>query len=51
MLIAIIVLIIGSMIAGSVIEGSDGGGFSNDCPYCDSGDTDGNHCYTCNDDF
>ncbi len=22
-----------------------------ECPYCGSGDTDGNHCYTCNDDF
>lgn len=22
-----------------------------DCPYCGSGDTDGNHCYTCDDDF
>ena len=21
-----------------------------DCPYCGSGDTDGNHCYTCEDD-
>lgn len=23
----------------------------NDCPDCGSGDTDGNHCYDCNDDF
>lgn len=22
-----------------------------ECPYCGSGDTDGNHCYTCDDDF
>ena len=22
-----------------------------DCPFCGSGDTDGNHCYTCDDDF
>ena len=21
------------------------------CPYCGSGDTDGNHCYDCGDDF
>ena len=23
----------------------------NDCPYCGSGDTDGNHCYDCDEDF
>ena len=22
-----------------------------ECPYCGSGDTDGNHCYTCDEDF
>lgn len=22
-----------------------------ECPYCGSGDTDGNHCYNCDDDF
>ena len=22
-----------------------------ECPYCGNGDTDGNHCYTCDDDF
>ncbi len=22
-----------------------------ECPYCGSGDTDGNHCYSCDDDF
>lgn len=27
------------------------GGGDEDCPYCGSGDTDGNHCYTCDDDF
>lgn len=36
-------------------SGGGGGGFSDgkdeDCPYCGSGDTDGNHCYTCEDDF
>lgn len=51
MLIALIVFIVGSMIAGSIIEGLDGGGSNSSCPYCDSGDTDGNHCYTCEDDF
>ena len=38
------------MLYGSGLEGrlgySDG-----ECPYCGSGDTDGNHCYTCDDDF
>ena len=34
------------------IFGLDGVSFGNeDCPYCGSGDTDGNHCYTCDDDF
>ena len=28
-----------------------GDGEGEDCPYCGSGDTDGNHCYTCDDDF
>ena len=27
------------------------GGDDEDCPYCGSGDTDGNHCYTCDEDF
>ena len=27
------------------------GGEDEECPYCGSGDTDGNHCYTCDDDF
>ena len=22
-----------------------------ECPFCGSGDTDGNHCYTCDEDF
>ena len=22
-----------------------------DCPFCGGGDTDGNHCYTCDDEF
>lgn len=33
--------------------GSDGGSTYHDeeCPYCASGDTDGNHCYSCDEDF
>ena len=33
--------------------GSGGGSTYHDeeCPYCGSGDTDGNHCYTCDEDF
>lgn len=27
------------------------GSSDEECPYCGSGDTDGNHCYTCDDDF
>ncbi len=23
----------------------------NDCPYCGSGDTDGSHCYDCDEDY
>ena len=26
-------------------------GDDEDCPYCGGGDTDGNHCYSCDDDF
>ena len=33
--------------------GSGAGSTYNDkeCPYCASGDMDGNHCYTCDEDF
>ena len=33
--------------------GSSGGStyHEEDCPYCGSGDTDGNHCYNCDEDF
>ena len=24
---------------------------NDECPYCGSGDTDGNHCYDCDEDF
>ena len=27
------------------------GDYDEECPYCGSGDTDGNHCYTCEEDF
>lgn len=41
------------MVAGGVLEGgsSSSGYLDDECPYCGSGDTDGNHCYTCDDDF
>lgn len=25
--------------------------YDEECPYCASGDTDGNHCYSCEEDF
>lgn len=33
--------------------GGSAGGYSgsDDCPYCGSGDTDGNHCYSCDEEF
>ena len=36
-----------------IIHGGDipAGDYDEECPYCGSGDTDGNHCYTCEDDF
>ena len=44
---------IGSNIGMLVGEfsGSGSGYYDEDCPYCGSGDTDGNHCYNCHDDF
>ena len=56
----IVVILIGiginiAMVYGSYAEGSSGGGghsyIDDECPYCGSGDTDGNHCYNCDDDF
>jgi hypothetical protein len=35
-------------------EFGSGGGSTDqeeECPYCASGDTDGNHCYSCDEDF
>ena len=43
------ILINVAMLVGSAAEGSTNNG--GDCPYCGSGDTDGNHCYTCDEDF
>ena len=39
---------------GMLVGEYSGGGcgyHEEDCPYCGSGDTDGNHCYNCDDDF
>ncbi len=55
----IVAIIIGLAVQGLfflyIFQGS-GVGFGGseedeECPYCGSGDTDGNHCYTCDDDF
>ena len=39
------------MVYGSYAEGRTSSGeyssFDEECPYCGSGDTDGNHCYNC----
>ena len=47
-----------AMLSGSAAEGGFASGSSKqtsytdeECPYCGSGDTDGNHCYTCEKDF
>ena len=41
-----------AMIIGSGLEAGSSHSFTDDeCPYCGSGDTDGNHCYNCDDDF
>lgn len=56
----IIAIIIGLVVQGLMLlyifYGAGGGSGSahyedEECPYCGSGDTDGNHCYTCDDDF
>lgn len=40
------------MIFGSGLEGGSSHSFIDDeCPYCGSGDTDGNHCYDCDENF
>ena len=41
-----------AMVLGGFAEsGSSSSHIDDECPYCGSGDTDGNHCYTCDDDF
>ena len=57
----IIAIIIGLVVQGLMllyIFAGEGGGTGRshhyedeECPYCGSGDTDGNHCYSCDDDF
>lgn len=59
----IIAIIIGLVVQGLILlyifSGAGGGsgsgsGYSeedDECPFCGSGDTDGNHCYTCDEDF
>ena len=56
----IIAITIGLVVQGLMLlflfSGTGGGTGSyqyedEECPYCGSGDTDGNHCYTCDDDF
>ena len=44
---------VGMLYGGSVESGSSGGHsfIDDECPYCGSGDTDGNHCYDCNEDL
>lgn len=31
--------------------GRTGGLYEDECPFCGSGDTDGSHCYSCDEDF
>ena len=41
-----------AMVLGGFAEsGSSSSHIDDECPYSGSGDTDGNHCYTCDDDF
>ena len=39
------------IVAGEFGSGGGGTYYDDECPYCASGDTDGNHCYTCDEDF
>ena len=59
----LIAIIVGIVINSAVLYGSaaeagmsTGSGrhtshLDEECPYCGSGDTDGNHCYTCDEEF
>ena len=50
--IAVGILINIAMIYGGFAEGGSSSGYHDEeCPSCGSGDTDGNHCYSCDDDF
>ena len=41
-----------AMVYGSFAEGGSSTSYlDEECPYCGSGDTDGNHCYTCDEEF
>ena len=51
--VAIVLGLGGQWLLFKLLSGGDFtmGSGGDDCPYCGSGDTDGNHCYTCDDDF
>lgn len=41
-----------AVVYGGFIEGGASSEYTDEeCPYCGSGDTDGNHCFTCDNDF
>ena len=53
---ALICIIGGIAVNLGIVAGefeSDGGNtyHEEECPFCGSGDTDGNHCYNCDEDF
>ena len=53
-IIAIIVGILANivMLVGSNLEGGgSSGSIDHDCPYCGNGDTDGNHCFNCDEEY
>ena len=45
-----IAVIIGLLI-GAFGSGEESTYHNEECPYCANGDTDGNHCYSCDEDF
>ena len=52
--IAIIIGLACQVLFFFMLYGAPAGGYDGDdeeCPYCGSGDIDGNHCYTCDGDF
>ena len=52
-IISIIIGLFCQIVWSCILRGGDipFGDYDEECPYCGSGDTDGNHCYTCEDDF